>query len=202
MGAPEPVKKLTEAEYLAIERKAESKSEFFDGEMFAMAGGSPMHSLIATNLTSEVRGRLKRGPCLPFNSDLRLKTVTTGLITYPDLTVIFGPLEYATDEEDTVSNPTLLAEVLSDSTEAYDRGRKFEHYRQIASLREYLLVSQKEPRIEQFIRQQNNEWLLRETSGLTATLTLPSLKITIALSEVFAHVQFAPAPIRAQTPRR
>src|SRR5437667_3657255 len=91
---------------------------------------------------------------------------------------------------DTVVNPTVLVELLSDSTEAYDRGKKFEHYRHIPSLREYLLVSQKEPRIEQFIRQENNQWLLREAAGLEATLALPSLEITLALAEIFARVEF------------
>jgi Uma2 family endonuclease len=99
-------------------------------------------------------------------------------------------------------NPTVIVEVLSDSTEAYDRGKKFENYRQMPSLREYLLVSQKEPRIEQFIRQPNEQWLLREAAGFAATLALPSLEISISLDEVFAGVQFVPAPIRARTPPR
>ena len=196
MAVPELIHRLSEAEYLAVERAADFKSEFFDGEMFAMSGGTPMHSLIATNLAREIGNQLKGRPCVPFNSDLRLKIIATGLCTYPDLSVVCGPLELAGAEDDVIVNPTLLAEVLSDSTEAYDRGKKFEHYRQIPTLKEYLLVSQKEPRIEQFLRDESNEWRLREAAGLEARLELPSLKITIALSEVFANVKFGPSSLR------
>jgi len=198
MAIPETVRRLTEAEYLKIERAADFKSEFYDGEMFAMAGGTPRHSLIATNLAREIGNQLKSSPCVPYNSDLRLKVVATSLYTYPDLSVICGRLEFAGQEQDVVVNPTLLVEVLSDSTEAYDRGKKFEHYRQIPALREYLLVSQREPRIEQFIREAGTEWRLREAAGLDAKLDLPSLKISIALAEVFAKVSFEPLPLRAQ----
>jgi len=202
MHPPEPIRPLTEGEYLAIERSAEYKSEFFDGEMFAMAGGTLRHSLIATNVAREFGNRLKGGPCVPFNSDLRIKIAATGLFTYPDLSVICGPPEFVPETDDTVLNPTVLVEVLSDSTEAYDRGKKFEHYRQIATLQEYLLVSQKEPRIEQFIRQPDGRWLLNEAAGLEATLELPSLRIKLSLAEVFANVQFVPTPIRGAAPPR
>ena len=134
------------------------------------------------------------------SSDLRLKVEVTGLVTYPDLSVVCGPLQFAAETDDTVVNPTVIVEVLSDSTEAYDRGRKFENYRQMQSLREYLLVSQKEPRIEQFVRQENGQWLLREAVGLAATLPSPSLEVQISLAEVFAGVEFVPAPIRTRTP--
>lgn len=197
MAIPKTVRHLTEVEYLAIERAAEFKSEFFEGEMFAMAGGSPMHSLIATNLASEVRSRLKGRTCLPFNSDLRLKIIATGLYTYPNLSVVCGPLEFADEQDDLIVNPTLLAEVLSDSTESYDRGKNFEQYRRIPALREYLLVSQKEPRIEQFIRGSDGEWRLREAAGLEAQMELPSLQISLPLAEVFAHVKFEVSPLRA-----
>lgn len=199
MAIPRTVRQLTETEYLAVERAAEFKSEFFEGEMFARGGGSPMHSLIATNLAREVGNQLKGRPCLPFNSDLRLKIVATGLYTYPDLSVVCGPLEFADGQDDTITNPTLLAEVLSDSTEGYDRGKKFEHYRQIPTLREYLLVSQKEPRIEQFVRGDNGEWRLREAAGLDAQIQLPSLQITLPLSEVFANVKFEASPLRVSS---
>lgn len=202
MGVPAPVYQLSEADYLEIERRAEFKSEFFDGEMFAMAGGSLAHSLIATNLAREFGNRLRTHSCTPFNSDLRLKVEPTGLYTYPDLSVVCGPVRFAGPEGDTIVNPTLLAEVVSESTEAYDRGEKFGHYRQIPSLQEYLLVSQWEPRIEQFVSQPNGLWLLRVAQGMEASLELPSLGITIALGEVFAKVEFSPAPLRARTPRR
>jgi Uma2 family endonuclease len=197
MALPETSRRLTEDEYLQIERAAEFKNEFFEGEMFAMAGGTLRHSLIATNLARECGNRLKGARCVPFNSDLRIKIAATGLFTYPDLSVICGPPEFVPGTEDTVLNPTVVVEVLSDSTEAYDRGKKFEHYRQIDTLQEYLLVSQKEPRIEQFIRQADNRWLLNEAAGLDAMLEVPSLRITLSLAEVFAQISFSPTPIRA-----
>jgi Uma2 family endonuclease len=133
---------------------------------------------------------------LPFNSDLRLKVEATGLLTYPDLSVICGPARFVDDERDTVTNPVLLAEVLSESTESYDRGAKFRNYVRIPSLREYLLVSQQEPRIEQFIRQEPGPWVWREAAGLEATVDVPSLGIQIALAEVFAKVSFQPGSLR------
>jgi Uma2 family endonuclease len=202
MALPQPSRHLTEAEYLEIERAAEFKSEFFEGEMFAMAGGTPRHSLLGTNVAVEFANRLRAKPCVPYNADLRIKIEATGLLTYPDLSVICGPLQFAGGTDDTVVNPTVLVEVLSDSTEAYDRGKKFEHYRQIPTLQEYLLVSQTEPRIEQFIRQPDGHWLLHEAAGLEASLELPALGISISLGEVFARVTFAPAPIRAAPPPR
>jgi len=198
MPAPLTVRRLTEQEYLAVERAAPFKSEFFGGEMFAMAGGSPMHSLIAANLIGELRTRLKSRPCKPFTSDLRLRIEATGLFTYPDVSVVGGPLQFAAGTDDTVVNPTLLIEVLSDSTEAYDRGEKFQHYRQLPALKEFLLVSQRLPRIEQFLRRPNEEWALRTAQGLEATLALPSLEITLELNEVYAGVEFTPTPFRAQ----
>jgi len=198
MAAAINVPRLSEAEYLALERAAPVKSEFFGGELFAMAGGSPMHSLIAANLIRELGTKLKGRPCKPFTSDLRLKVEATGLCTYPDVSVICGPLLLAAGTDDTVVNPSLLIEVLSDSTEAYDRGEKFLHYRQMASLNEYLLVSQCLARIEQFLRRPNDEWAMRTVEGREATLTLPSLEITIELNEVFAGVDFVPASIRTQ----
>lgn len=196
MPLPKASRRLTQDEYLAIERAAEFKSEFFDGEMSAMAGGTPQHSLIATNLAREFGNRLKGGQCVPYNSDLRIKVEATGLFTYPDLSVICGALRFAEGTNDTVTNPTVLVEVLWDSTEAYERGRKFEHYRQIPTLQEFLLVSQKEPRIEQFIRQADGRWLLTEAAGLTQALELPSLKTSILLAEIFARVEFGSVPFR------
>src|SRR5438045_438783 len=136
MTLPQSLHPLAESEYLAIERAAEVKSEFFEGEVLAMAGGTPQHSLIATNLAAEFRNRLKAQPCLAYNADLRIKIQATGLFTYPDLSVICGPLQFAEGTDDTIVNPVLLVEVLSDSTEAYDRGKKFEHYRHIDTLKE------------------------------------------------------------------
>lgn len=201
MGLPAEKPRLTAEEYLALEREAKFKSEFFDGEMFAMAGGTVIHSLIATNLVSQMRTRLRGKPCLPFNSDLRILVEESELYTYPDLSVVCGPLHTATPEGDVLLNPTLIAEVLSDSTEAYDRGKKFELYRKIPTLREYLLVSQKEPRIEAFSRTKTGPWQFREAAGLSAKLKIPCLDIALSLKEIFANVTFAPSSIRAQIKR-
>lgn len=157
MVVAEPIQKLTEAEYLALERRAEFKSEFLDGDMFAMAGGTQWHSLIAVGLATEFGNQRRGRAWVVYGSDLRLKVEATGLLTYPDLSVVCGPPRFLDTEVDTLLNPTLIAEVLSDSTEAYDRGRKVEHYRQIPSLKEYLLVGQREPRVKQLIRQQGGQ---------------------------------------------
>ncbi len=193
-------RRLTEAEYLASERHAEIKREFIAGEVFAMAGGTPAHSLIATNLLGELRNRLRGQPCVPYNSDLRLKVQASGLYTYPDVLIICGPLQFTDEQKDTIVNPTVIAEVLSDSTEAYDRGKKFEHYRRIPTLREYLLVSQKEPQIEQFVRADSGQWLLGEEQGLEASLRLASLGIVLPLAAIFARVAFRPSLFRLTTP--
>ena len=196
MALAQQVSQLSEAEYLRIERQAEFRSEFFKGEMFAMAGGTRAHSLIATNLLRELSSRLKSTDCVAYNTDLRVKIEATGLYTYPDVSVVCGEQRFLDEKEDVLLNPTVIIEVLSDSTEAYDRGKKFEHYRQIPTFREYLLVSQKEPRIEQFIRQPSGEWTLKEAAGLSAEIKLPSLGVVLAHSEVFAKVQFTPARLR------
>lgn len=187
--------RLSEAEYLILERRAEVKSEFFEGEMFAMAGGTREHSLIGANLTRALGNRLEHGPCITYNADLRVKVEATGLLTYPDVSVVCGPERFLDEERDTLLNPTLLGEILSDSTEAYDRGAKFSHYRLIASLQHVLFVSQKEPRVECYTRT-GNEWRLNEALGLEATLELPALEIALALSEVFAKIEFGECPPR------
>jgi len=196
MAQAKPASLLTEQEYLDIERAAEFRSEFFEGEMFAMAGGSPNHSLIAANVGGELRQALKRSPCLAFESNLRVKVEATGLYTYPDITIACEERRFSAEDPDSLLNPTLLVEVLSDSTEAYDRGQKFGQYRQIPSLREYLLVSQHEPRLEHYLRQADQSWLLREAVGLGASLEFPSLGVILSLAEVYAKVDFTKHPIR------
>ena len=199
MAMPQAIRRPTEAEYLEGERLAEFKSEFHDGEVFAMEGGTVWHSLISSNAIREIGLGLKGGPCRVFNSDLRLKVEATGLITYPDLSVVCGQVRYLPGTDDTLTNPILLVEVLSDSTEAYDRGTKFRNYRQIPTLREYLLVSQKEPRIEQFVLQDDKVWAYRVAEGLEASLELPSLQVQLAMREVFGGVEFGESPLRPPT---
>jgi Uma2 family endonuclease len=189
-----PKRLLTPQEYLARERLADVRSEFYRGEMFVMAGGSPRHSLIKTNLTGELRNTLKGRPCTAYDSDLRIRVSATGLYTYPDASVICGELEFDDQKQDTVLNPTLLAEVLSESTEAYDRGKKFDHYRQLASLKEYLLVSQDCPKLEHFARNPDDTWTLTIVSGLDQSLDLPAIGVRLSLAEVFDKVDFSAEP--------
>jgi Uma2 family endonuclease len=131
---------------------------------------------------------------------MRVKVQAAGLYTYPDISVACGQNEVEDEHNDTLLNPTVIVEVLSESREAYDRGKKFEIYRQLPSLREYLLVSQHEPQIEQFIRQDGGEWLLRDFAGLGSKLSLPSVGITIKLADVYSNVRFVPASRRPEKP--
>lgn len=194
------LKRITAGEYLARERKAEFKSEFFDGEVFAMAGGSPTHSLIAANFVREAGNLLNGTPCVVYNSDLRIKIQATGLYTYPDASIVCGDLEFDDEQRDTVTNPTVIVEVLSDSTEKYDRGRKSSHYRQVPSVREIILISQDEAHVERFVRQPEGGWLLLEARDLAESFELSSLNVTIAMSDLYRHVKFdAPAVVESKT---
>ncbi len=185
-----PKTRLTVAEYLAIERRAEFKSEFFDGEMFAMAGASRHHNVINENLSTEIGARLKGGRCRTLSRDQRLKIDRTGLYCYPDLVIVCGPPEYADEDPDTLVNPRVVVEVLSDSTARYDRTTKFRHYQQLPSVQEYILVTQDEPLCERFSRQPDGTWVVDSFVGLDATLELKSVPIRIPLREIYAGVSF------------
>ncbi len=189
MGLPKPNQKLTVAEYLAIERKAETKSEFFDGEMFAMAGGTKAHSVIGANLVAELHFKLKGKPCRTFNSDMRVMT-SRRLYTYPDVSVACGEQQFDDEISDTLLNPVLLIEVLSESTEGYDRGKKFDNYRTIASLREYVLVSQTEPMVLTFLRNDDGSWKMQPIHGLDQTVTFESINVSIPMSDIYRDVVF------------
>jgi Uma2 family endonuclease len=191
MAGAHPVHKLTEAEYLEIERRAEFRSEFLDGEMFAMAGGTKAHSLISSNLIFALRTQLKGGPCRVYTSDMRVKVRASGLYTYPAVSLVCSQDEMEDEHDDILLNPTVIMEILSDSSEAYDRGKKFEMYWQLPSLREYLLVNQPKPLVEQHIRQESGEWLLRAVAGLESKVTLPSVGITINMADVYTDIRFS-----------
>ncbi len=185
-----PAAKLTPEQYLDLERIAEGKSEYLDGEMFAMSGGSPEHSLISANLARAVGNQLLDRPCRVYSSDLKVHVVSTGLYTYPDLSVVCGEPSVGVDaHRDVLLNPTLLIEVLSPTSEAYDRGEKFAHYRSIPSLREYVLVSQEKPLVETFLRRNKGGiWSFTEASGREATVELASIEVQVALAEIYAKV--------------
>jgi Uma2 family endonuclease len=187
----QPKTRYTPQEYLAFERKSEYRSEYFDGEVFAMGGASRWHNLVAMNIAAELRAQLRSRPCEVYPSDMRVKVAPTGLYTYPDVTVVCGEPSFEDEQHDTLLNPTVLIEVLAKSTENYDRGKKFEHYRQVNSLIEYVLVAQQEPHVEHYARQEDEGWLLTEVKGLDATLILPAIDCELQLAEVYHKVDFA-----------
>lgn len=180
--------RISPEEYLAMEREAETKHEYFDGEVFAMVGASPKHVLIVTNIVSSLHAQFRGRPCTVYASDLRLKVSPTGLYTYPDIVALCDKPEFDDDQEDTLTNPALIVEVLSKSTMDYDRGRKFEHYRSLRSFQEYLLVAQDKHHVEHFIRQSENRWLFSETKQLEDIIELPSIECTLSLTDIYEKV--------------
>jgi len=157
--------------------------------MFAMSGASEAHNIIVVNVSAEIRQHLKKRLCKPYANDMRVKVSPTGLYTYPDVIVVCGKEQFDDAHLDTLLNPTLIIEVLSDSTEAYDRGRKFEHYRHLNSLVEYVLIAQHRPHVESFRRQLDQQWLLTECNGLDGTLRLQSIDCDLALAEIYAKTE-------------
>lgn len=179
---------ISPEEYLEAERRAETKSEYLDGRIYAMAGASFAHNAIVGNLVVDLGRQLKGGPCRVLPSDLRLRVPETGLYTYPDVSVVCGEPELADEHRDILLNPTVLIEVLSDSTERYDRGRKAEHYRRIASLQEYVLVAQAEPRVERYRRQSERDWAFSEASALDDGVDLASIGCVLTVRDVYDGV--------------
>jgi Uma2 family endonuclease len=181
--------RLTPEEYLALERKATIKSEYLGGHIYAMAGASREHNLITVNIASGLFVRLREQPCEVYANDMRLKIGPTGLYTYPDVAVVCGKPRFEDTHLDTLLNPIILAEVLPPSTEAYDRGEKFAHYRRLESLQEYILVAQDRVRVEHYLRQ-GEQWLLTELSELDDALHLASIRCALPLRELYAKVEF------------
>jgi Uma2 family endonuclease len=187
-----PSPPLTEEEYLLLERRAEAKSEFHDGQMFAMAGGSPNHSLLA-NRMGAILDRQAPGGCRVFNADLRIHIAAARTYTYADCSVVCGELQFSSEQEDNVLNPLLIVEVLFPSTEDYDRGKKFELYRTIESFREYVIVHQDRRRVEHYSKQGDGAWLLREYSG-DGTVDIGCLGVRISLAELYKNAAHGAAP--------
>lgn len=190
-----PKRSLTPQEYLVQERRGEFKSEFYRGETFAMAEASEEHCLAKDNLAAVAKMQL-RGKCRVVTSDMRVKVGATGLYTYPDIVIYCDKAEFEDSDVDTLLNPTAIVEVLSDSTEKYDRGKKFEQYRWIASLQEYVLVSQNEPLVERFVRQPDGDWRLTVFRGLEAEFAFSSVPARVALAEIYRDVTFPETPPR------
>ncbi len=179
---------LTPEQYLEIERKAEYKSEYFGGEMFAMAGASREHCLLSGSLVAILYPQFQTRSCEIYASDMRVRVTRTGLHTYPDVIVVCGQPRFTDDVVDTLLNPTFLAEVLSPGTEAYDRGRKFEHYRSLESLSEYLLVAQDRMHADLYTRQPDGSWVLREARQMDDTLELRSIACHISMADLYSGI--------------
>jgi Uma2 family endonuclease len=180
----------TVEQYLEMERASEDKHEYLNGEIYLMSGASRNHNLVMANTLASLHGQLRKRPCIVFPSDMRVRVLDTGLYTYPDISVVCDPPQIDDTVQDTLLNPTLIVEVLSPSTESYDRNKKFRHYRTIDSLKEYVLVSQDEPRIERYLRQPNREWLFADAVGLDASLEFTSVGCTLALADVYDKINF------------
>lgn len=186
--AANPNFNITPEEYLQIEREAEFKSEYVDGTMYAMAGGSPPHSLISGNAHNQISNQLRDTPCLVFNSDLKVRVPDSRKFFYPDVSVVCASPEYDERESGVLINPLVIIEVLSPSTAAYDRGKKFQWYQQIESLREYILIAHDEPVIEQFVRQPSGSWLYTKVEGIEQSVALATVNCNLKLKDIYAKV--------------
>jgi Uma2 family endonuclease len=182
------LKKITEAQYLEEERRAEVKSEFYNGEIFVMAGASRRHNLIVANVIITLGQQLKNKPCRVYPGDMRLRIGKTGLYTYPDVMVVCGQEAFSDETEDTLLNPTVIIEVLSDSTEEYNRGKKFWHYRQLNSLKEYILISQKSQNIEKYFISTNQQWTLAETDEKQTSVVIESIGCVLNIEDVYDKI--------------
>ena len=180
---------VTPEAYLVQERRAETKSEYVNGRVYAMTGASREHNLITLNIASELRTRLRGRPCETYMNDMRVKVGPTGLYTYPDVVALCEPPRFEDDHVDTLLNPAVVFEVLSPSTERYDRGERFAHYRQLPSLQEYVLVAQDEPRVEHYARR-GAQWVLTEAAAIDGSIELPALGCALALADVYERVEF------------
>jgi len=182
---------FTPEEYLLIERHAPYRSEFLDGEIYAMAGATRKHNTIVGNLTAELQVRLKGTPCQVMSSDMKVDTRRGGLYSYPDLLIVCGEQKYLDSTEDVLLNPTVLIEVLSPSTEKYDRITKFARYKHIKTLREYVLVSQDSVRIDRYFLDPSGNWPLSTVAGPESSLVLESVPVSIALRDIYDRISFA-----------
>jgi len=180
---------MTVSEYLAFEAKSEIRHEFHEGEIFAMAGGTPNHGLISGNVITELNLLGRKSGCKAFNGDVKIRIDARNRFLYPDASYVCGPLETSEFDPNSLINPSIIVEVLSESTEAYDRGAKFRLYRMLPSLKEYILISQKEILVEVFSRKDANIWELRTYSDLSETLSLKSVKAEMLMEDIYRGVE-------------
>ena len=181
--------RFTPQEYLALERAAEIRSEYLDGRIVAMTGGTERHASIVLNIAGELRAKFRGGPCRVYANDLRVRIERGNRYVYPDVVAVCGERRFADGVLDTLLNPALIVEVLSDSTEAYDRGEKFAGYRALESLREYVLVAQSRVGVERY-RREGDAWVYTALDDLSQTLELASVDGSIALADIYEGVDF------------
>lgn len=188
--ASRPRRRFTPEEYLILERNASFRSEYIQGEIFAMAGGSLEHDTIAANLGGLLHSQLRGRDCQVLTSNMKVRTRRSGLFSYPDVTVFCGQPQFHDDRRDVLTNPKVIIEILSPSTEEFDRGMKRVLYQSIESLAEYLLIAQDAPQVEHWVRREDDQWLVSRLEGLEARVTLACIECTLELSEVFERVSF------------
>jgi Uma2 family endonuclease len=203
MAIPAAKQRYTVSEYIAFEESSDIRHEYLDGEILAMAGGSFEHSIISVNIAAEIRFALKGKPCRVAESNLRVRTPRYGRYVYPDAQVFCGPPKFDTDDLKhlTILNPRVVIEVLSPTTEAYDRGDKFSQYREIESFEEYILISQDRPNFESILRQSDGAWSFQTHSGLETAAIIRCLNVQIPMAEIYAGIEW-PTPATAEIARR
>jgi Uma2 family endonuclease len=183
----------TFADYLAYEDGSNVKHEFFDGEIYAMAGGTPEHAALAAAVTTMIGAQLGEGPCRVFSSDLKIRVLATGLVSYPDVTVVCGAVQHDPESRMVVVNPTVIVEVLSDGTEEWDRGKKLEHYKRIPSLRDFVLVSHRKPELELWRREGGDSWS-HQTIGAGGTVEIQSIGGSLRVDDIYRRALGAADP--------
>jgi Uma2 family endonuclease len=181
---------MTVEDYLTFERASDVKHEYYAGQIFALAGASEQHNLIASSVVALLYGQVRKRPCNVYPSDMRVKIQHSGIYTYPDISVVCGPAEFEDFSRDTLLNPIVIIEILSPSTESYDRGKKFQNYRTIETLQEYILIAQDAKQIEQYVRQPGNLWLLSSFSEDDETAALSSIDCVLSVADVYEKVIF------------
>ena len=187
---PTDIKLISQEEYLAEERLALEKHEYFQGEIFAMSGTTIEHTVIAVNCITELRNKLKGKNCRPYESNLRIYIPPNSLYTYPDISIICGGVDTTDDKFDTATNPTVIFEILSKSTRDYDKGGKFTLYRDIETLKEYILIDSEKIGVEKFTRNADNTWLLTEFKTIESSFEIPTIGVKLSLSDIYEDVTF------------
>ena len=200
MGEAAVQPRLDYADYLAIERETDRKHEWFDGKAYAMAGGTLEHGSLSAAMVGELRALAMACGCQVFSSDAKVRVRATGLATYPDVSAVCGAIERDPDDRNAMTNPAVLVEVLSDGTEAYDRGEKFDHYREVPSLRDYVLVLQHKRQIEVYSRVEGGRWELA-VAGSGGAVRLTAMRGVIEVDRVYAGIELAPTPPRTGATR-